>query len=105
MSGVDAGPHRGARRRAYGHGAVLSIEAHAARLETLHRRESHRIGDLHMGVPLVHAKDQEVGLGFQDYLLSARRRLRSQAATGKRMANPTKEETITMTTVSGSPTA
>ena len=57
---VHAGPHRRARRRTDRYGAVLVVEAHALRLQAPHRREPCRVGHLHVGLPLVHAQNQDV---------------------------------------------
>src|SRR5690606_9605054 len=98
--------HRRARGCADGDGAILAVEAHPLRLETFHRREADRVGHPHVRLPLVHAEDEEVGpILVLHQILESSGRFRSLAAMGKRMANPTREATTTITTVSGCSTA
>ena len=58
--GMHPRPHGSARRRADRNGAILAFKGDPARLQSLQGREPNVARKLHMGVPLIHAQDQDV---------------------------------------------
>src|SRR6476619_8304884 len=60
MDGMDASPHRGSGRSANRNRAVGPIETDALRFKSLQSGEMDVVGNVHVRLPLVHTKHEQI---------------------------------------------